>query len=102
MKGKMMSKQFAIIPLNFDVLTFSDKSLEKYRQKIGMVSVAQMDFSETNYVVRNLRIIEQYLLDYNSYFLVPMGENQFVFLLKSNLYQFVDTPDCEFSITRRE
>lgn len=97
-----MSKQFAIIPLNFDVLTFSDKSLEKYRQKIGMVSVAQMDFSETNYVVRNLRIIEQYLLDYNSYFLVPMGENQFVFLLKSNLYQFVDTPDCEFSITRRE
>lgn len=97
-----MSKQFAIIPLNFDVLTFSDKSLEKYRQNIGMLSVAQMDFSETNYVVRNLRIIEQYLLDYNSYFLVPMGENQFVFLLKSNLYQFVDTPDCEFSITRRE
>jgi len=98
----MMSKQFAIIPLNFDVITFSDKSLEKYRQKIGSISAEQMDFSETKYVVRNLRIVESYLLDYNSYFLVPVGENQFVFLLKSNLYQFVDLADCEFSITRRE
>lgn len=97
-----MSKQFAVIPLNFDVITFSDSSLEKYRQKILDYSAQQVDFSEKNYVIPNLRIVETYLLDYNSYFLVPVGENQFVFLLKSNLYKFVDLADCEFSITRRE
>jgi hypothetical protein len=102
MKEKMMSKQFAVIPLNFDVITFSDSSLEKYRQKILDYSAQQVDFSEKNYVIPNLRIVETYLLDYNSYFLVPVGENQFVFLLKSNLYKFVDLADCEFSITRRE
>lgn len=97
-----MSKQFAIIPLNFDVLTFSDKSLEKYKERIEMVSAERMECNNPFNTYGNLEIIKTFLMDCNSYFIVPVGENSFNFMLKENAKQFVDFLDCEFSITRRE
>lgn len=99
-----MSKQYAVIPLNFDVLTFSDKSLEKYWDVIEKFSTDYFKFNLISgydlFVC--MEKLKMFYSDRDSYFLVPMGENYFTILLKENAKQFIDKPDCEFSITRRE
>lgn len=97
-----MSKQFAVIPLNFDVLTFSDKSLEKYRGNINMVSTERLEFNNDFFISETLNKLQTYLRDRDSYFIVPIGENDFLIMLKENTKRFIDLLDCEFSITRRD